>query len=132
MKAVVKTGAAADAALFKNCDVDELCAGTVVLALMALLLLTPLPVAILLLFVMTAVTALLLIIALFVLVSVAIDDGNGGGNDLDGISIGTSGSRRQSSVGRGARRGMAGPYVIKMSSSAGNITNIPGRPHVTW
>lgn len=80
----------------------------------------------------TAVTALVLVVVLFVSVVVAIADGNGGGNDLGGISIGTSGSRRQSSVGRGARRGMAGPYVIKMSSSAGNITNIPGRPHVTW
>lgn len=131
MKAVVKTGAAADVPLFKSRGADELCAGTVVLALLKLLLLTPLLEAVLL-FMATAVTALLLVVVLFVSAVVAMADGNGGGNDLGGISIGTSGSRRQSSVGRGARRGMAGPYVIKMSSSAGNITNIPGRPHVTW
>lgn len=41
MKAVVKTGAAADAPLFKDRDADELCTGTVVLALLRLLLLTP-------------------------------------------------------------------------------------------
>lgn len=56
----------------------------------------------------------------------------GGGKLRAGITIGTCGSRRQSSVGRGLIRGIAAPYVIKMSSSAGNITNIPGRPHVTW
>lgn len=132
MKAVVKTGAAADAPLFKFRDAEKMCAAAVVLALLSLLLLTPLLAAVRLLFVAAALPALLSVAALFVSVAVAIADDCGGGNDLGGISIGTSGSRRQSSVGRGARRGIAGPYVIKMSSSAGNITNIPGRPHVTW
>lgn len=61
-----------------------------------------------------------------------VDEGGSGGKLRAGITIGTCGSRRQSSVGRGLIRGIAAPYVIKMSSSAGNITNIPGRPHVTW